>query len=693
MGIYRGFFFIFSCCIFISSAYQTEAATTREEHSRIDSLLSMSLEELVNLKVTVTTGTPKTLKLAPAIASIITAEDIERIGATTLDEALETIPGLHVGRSEFYFGQIWSIRGLHTDGNTEALLLINGVPFKNIQNGTRPFKYLMPVSMISRIEIIRGPGSAVYGADAFSGVINVITKNTNDINGTEAGFRGGSFDTYNGWLLHGGTYAGWDFALNIEARRTEGDEDQIIEQDRLGTGYPSLTPAPMDTRHELLDGHLNLHKGNWNVNMYGSVYESALGLGGAQVVTYGNEVETKLFLGDLTYRNDSLVEDWDISAQLYTSYQDNDIVFEYYPAHFLNMIGNPIVETEEVGLEMAGIYQGWTGHIVRLAAGLRYSEQNIDQYKNFTSIPTPPFIKIGQLRRITDPDEIYQPDADRTLWYLSLQDEWTIARDWELTAGVRYDEYNDFGSTVNPRLALVWQITDQLTSKLLYGRAFLAPSFGQMYNKNNPVAIGNPNLGPEEIDTMELAFDYQPLATLRTNLNLFAYKADDIIEYAGAPPQLAQNIGEQEGRGFEIELDWRPEKHIRVYSNFAYQYSENTKINATIHDAPEMQFYLNPHWEFMPNWSLDGQAYWIGKRHRESGDPREDIDDYWLVNMTLRKKNILKKWDFALAVRNLFDEGAREPSPYDPLAPQGAWAANDYPLKGFEVWAELRFHF
>ena len=109
-------------------------------------------------------------------------------------------------------------------------------------------------------------------------------------------------------------------------------------------------------------------------------------------------------------------------------------------------------------------------------------------------------------------------------------------------------------------------------------------------------------------------------------------------------------------------------------------------------DAPEMQFYLNPHWKFLPDWSLDGQWFWIGDRNRQADDPREDIDDYNLVNLTLRKKNIADHVDLALSVRNVFDADAREPSPYTSASPAGAYIPNDYPMEGRAIWGEVRFH-
>ena len=276
-----------------------------------------------------------------------------------------------------------------------------------------------------------------------------------------------------------------------------------------------------------------------------------------------------------------------------------------------------------------------------------------------------------------------------------MQDEWQLARAWTLTAGARYDEYSDFGSTVNPRAALVWETRYDLTTKLMYGQAFRAPSFVEQYAKNNPQVIGNPNLAPEEIETIELAFDYQPNKDFRMILSLFNYEAKELIESVGASfPQVYTNYGEQEGNGFEVEIEWRLLRDFRLRSNFAYQRSENKKLDdAVVPDAPEMQFYLNPSWAFLPDWSLDGQLYWIGERHRAKGDPRGDIGDYEVVNLLVRRGNIANHWEAAMGLRNLFDEVGRIPSPYAAAAPGGAYIPYDYPIEGRAIWGEISYRF
>ncbi len=121
------------------------------------------------------------------------------------------------------------------------------------------------------------------------------------------------------------------------------------------------------------------------------------------------------------------------------------------------------------------------------------------------------------------------PNTHRTIWSLVAQDEWQIADDWQLTAGVRYDDYSDFGGTVNPRVALVWDINEQITSKLLYGKAFRAPNFAEQCTQNNPVVLGNKNLNPETINTFEWALDYRPFSSLRTAVNLYYYQINNLI--------------------------------------------------------------------------------------------------------------------------------------------------------------------
>jgi iron complex outermembrane receptor protein len=668
--------------------------------------------------VSIATGSSKPIRLAPAVATVITASDIEATGATVLDEALEMVPGLHVSSSFNRLNSVFSIRGIHTGQNPQVLLLLDGVPMTELFTGGRAPTLRLPVAGISRVEVIRGPGSAVYGADAFAGVINIIPKSAREIGGTRAGIRKGSFDTRDTWLQYGGTPGGWDVAFNLEYNRSDGDHDRRVSSDmqtaldtEFGTSA-SLAPGSLDTNYEMLNTRLDITRGNWKVGLWAWIQDGAgIGPGGAQALDPWGKQDVNQYLADVRYGNADIIEDWDLDVRLTYKYLDEDSRFKLLPpgaslpigadgnVDFINpagtvdfpdgLIGKP-GGTESTGaVESTARYSGLDRHSIRLAAGFTYQQARPEEKKNFgpgvidgTVSPID-----GTLTDVSNTPYIFMEDEERKIWFMSVQDEWAFASDWELTAGVRFDHYSDFGSTVNPRFALVWATLHNLTTKFMYGRAFRAPSFGEEFSINNPVILGNSDLDPETIDTLELAFDYRPTFNLQTGLNLFYYEIDDAIEFVPDPlpatTNTAQNSRDQKGHGFELEAHWHPFEKLALGGNYAWQNSEDKETDDHIADAPRQEIYLDARWRFLPDWSLDAQLVDVSDRKRSAGDTRSDIDDYTLVNMTLRRKRIAKHWGLAASVRNIFDEDAREPS-------TGA-IPDDYPLAERSVYAELRY--
>jgi outer membrane receptor protein involved in Fe transport len=178
---------------------------------------------------------------------------------------------------------------------------------------------------------------------------------------------------------------------------------------------------------------------------------------------------------------------------------------------------------------------------------------------------------------------------------------------------------------------------------------------------------------------------------LRLGLNLFGYQWNDIIRFVFDPEtttRTAQNTGEQIGYGLELEADWRPIRTLRLLGNYSYQRSIDEATDHDAGNAPHHQVYLRADWEFLPDWHFSPQLNWIIDRDRVAGDNRSDIDDYSLVDLTIRRKNIKDHWEIAFAVRNLFDSDAREPSPAKPVL-----IPNDLPLAGRSFFGETRFRF
>ena len=657
--------------------------------------------------ISIATGSAQPISKAPAVATVITAKDIKEMGATDIDEALESVPGLHVSRRTRQNLPIYSFRGVYDVNNPQVLMLVNGISINNLFVGDRSQVWGgMPVENISRIEVIRGPGSAVYGADAFAGVINVITKEAKEIDGFDAGSRLGSFDTQDAWVQYGGNVGGFDVALSAEFRDTDGhDEDVTVDAATIqGT---SLAPDSVNTGTQNLDIRADISKGNWKFRTgLQQRKDFGTGAGVAEALDPNGEFESDRINADLTYHNPALTESWDVKAQISyfdTSQEVSEDINLFPPGSFLpgpigpfpdGIIGNPEVWERHWRYSLTGLFTGFTNHSIR--SGIGYTHQDIYKVKESRNFGLDgnglPIIPGSPPVDVSDTPAVFLPEKHRNNSFAFIQDVWNFANDWELTAGLRYDDYNDFGNTLNPRLALVWSARHDLTVKALYGQAFRAPSFAEFYNQNNPVALGNDQLDPEEMETLELAFDYHPQDHLRFGLNLFTYKWDDIIRFTpdGFGSLTAQNIGKQEGYGAEFEFDWKVNRNLKLISNYAYQHSEDEDLDENAGNAPQHQFYVRAAWEFMPNWTIAPQWNFVMDRDRVEGDVRDDIDDYDIFDLTLRSKAFSNRWEVAVSARNLFNKRAFEPSQSSAF---GAAIPNDLPLARRSFWGEFRFNY
>ncbi len=706
--------------------------------------LSQSSEEELALAfdqemVSIATGGEQSLARAPAVATVITAKDIETMGAQTLEQVLDTVPGVHASLAPARFTPTYSIRGIYTPENPHVLMLINGIPMTQMWISDRgPGTYA--VADISRIEVIRGPGSAVYGADAFAGIINIITKSAEEKSGLQINALGGSFDTAQASILYGSKdneYWGFDIAFSIEYYETEGDKDRIVESDAqtlfdgaTGTNA-SLAPGPVDTRQKWLDTRLDLKHENLQFRIWNRQLENlGVGPGLAQALDPTGRGDINNYLVDLTYHNPTLAKNIDFKAVV--SYMDVNTTSEQrlFPAGTLvpigtdgninpnnptgvalftdGYIGNPSIFETHTRVDLSAFLTHFDKHRVRVGAGALNAKVRAEESKNFgpgvlddANRPPPEpngvvVVDDSRIKNVSGTEYAYFTSGDRDVYYLSLQDEWFLASDWDLTAGVRYDDYSDFGNTINPRAALVWHPEYNMTTKLLYGRAFRPPSFAELFVKNNPTIEGNADLKPEQIETVELVLDYQPTFDLHTTINTFYYEIDELIEFVGSgtgTARVAENVGHQEGYGLEWEAQWLITKAWSIQGNYAWQRARDKTNSSDVPNAPQQQVYLQNRWEFIHDWHFNAQLGWIADRKRAQNDPRPDIADYTLVDALIKGNNVLSGLDVTFSVFNLFDEDAREPSPYDRAAPEGAFIPGDYPLAGRSYYMGLNYRF
>ncbi|MDX1755075.1 MAG: TonB-dependent receptor [Marinobacter sp.] len=673
-----------------------------------DNLWDIPLEDLGQIRVvSIASGTATPLDKAAAVTSVIEANDVAAMGANNLDQVLETVPGLHVNHSDQLFSSKYIFRGITAGFNPQALVLVNGIPITTMMFGNPGNAWRgMPIKAIKRIEVIRGPGSALYGADAYAGVINVITKDWRDTRGGVVGGRFGSFNTRGGWLEAGTQFGDLGASLVIEYEGTDGWRE-TIEHDAqtnfdaaFGTSA-SLAPGPVNTSADQVEARFEVGTDLWRLRA-GLQDRRNLGTGPgiAEALDPDGRYSSQRVNVDFTYNWRDLVDDLDVEAQV--SYfnldqaPENDLTL-FPPGAFGGLfpegfIGSPGYKENQARIDLSGVYRGLENHRVHAGTGGLWADlYKVTESKNFN----PDFSPIGFVQDVSDdPDQVWMPEKDRTSYYLFLQDEWQFAQNWQLVSGVRYDHYSDFGQTVNPRAALIWATTDAITTKLLYGRAFRAPSLNELFVSNNPVVQGNSDLDAETIDTLELALSHQLTSELYYGINLFYYEIDDLITQepiTGAVATEYRNSGERTGHGGEFELNYQPIDRLTFVANYAYQDSEDDQTGESVGEAPNQQAYVRAEWRLVPRLQLTSQLNWVGEQERNAMDSRDPVDDYTTVDVTIRTTgDAWRGLGLSLAVRNLFDEDVRDPSPFSAPVPS---VPGDYPMPGRNLTAEVQYSF
>jgi iron complex outermembrane receptor protein len=669
--------------------------SVRAEAEKVDDFFAMSPAELAATPiVSIATGTPKPIFQSAAVTSVITAEQIKSMGATELHEVLETVPGVHASLQENVYDYNYSIRGIRNTQNSQVLMLLNGTRITTPVFGTLMSGTELPIEAIQQVEVIRGPGSALYGADAFAGVINIITKKAKDIDGTNLGARVGDHSTQSGWGQHGSQWAGWDVATSLQYQHTSGDGGRIVNADTQ-TGFDNVfgthashAPGPLDTRYETFNGHLNLQRKHWDIGFWAfNSINTGLRAGAAGALDPNGSADGEQYLGDVRFSTENWFDNWELIA--HASYQNTDFQAKthFLPNNTLLPIGTDGNITSSLSnrslvlfpdgfntnlgriekipsIELSSIYKGLDNHMLRFSTAFRYEEISTSDSRNYGYGEPLPAVVNGTLKDVTGTPFVYLPDTHRTIWSLVAQDEWQLATDWQLTAGLRYDEYSDFGGTVNPRVALIWDINEQITSKLLYGKAFRAPNFAEQYTQNNPVLLGNKNLDPETINTYEWALDFRPSSTLRTALNLYYYQINNLITAVPDPSRqtnIYQNSGNQDGYGTEYDFNWQWSEQWNVKGNYSWQHSTNEVTNRSVAGVPEHHVYVAFQWQFIHNWQFQPQINWIGGRTNLLGDNR-NLRDYETIDFTLRGKKLFGHLNLAASLHNAFDINYFEPA-------------------------------
>ena len=689
-------------CLAVVAAWAAAGAAAGAVHDEEASLAQAYGDDAT---ISLATGARQPLRRAPAVATVVTAEDIAAMGATDLDQVLETVAGLHVNVAPSMRNRLYVIRGVFSLQTPQVLVLQNGVPITVLLTGGRGNLSGGPaVENIARIEVIRGPGSALYGADAFSGVVNIITRGAGESPGLQTGLLAGSFGSVAAWLRHAGAEGGLAWAAFAKLARSDGfrrtiEADAQTRNDRGFGTRASRAPGPVSAGGDEADAGLDLAGGDWR---WRGIYKGRTDLGtyaglGSALDPVGRGASHR-FVTDLAW-SPAARNHWQPGASIawMNYHQRYPVPAQIFPPGARlptgdfpeGMVGAPEVSERALRLQAHATYTGWAGHGLRLGLG----HDDIHMYlardtNNFSYSPSGVPIPAGAVARAPHP--FIYPQR-RRIDYAFVQDEWRLHPDWTLTAGVRHDRYSDVGGTTNPRLALVWDAAVDWTLKLLYGEAFRAPSFSELYSTNNPIARGNPALKPETTRTFEAVSNWSATPSLSFNVSVYGYRMRDIVRTVPNPPPAPgttyTNLGRQHGRGVEIEAQLDVTRQLRLSGHLSLARATDPATGADVGNVPRRDAFLRVDWRLASGWRLDAALNHVADRRRVSGDVRPPVPDYTTVDLALGTAPVARGWRFSTVLRNVFDVDVREPNLAPGLMP------NDLPQAGrsFTVQAGYAF--
>jgi len=667
------------------------ASSTNEDYSYLD----LSLEQLSKVKISIALGVDQDQQRAPGIISLITKNDIKASGAKNIDDILRSVPELRVLEGPTTRTNYIMRGSLHD----RLLFMINGIAIKDQFVGSTGLVWKgLPVNSIKRIEIIRGPASTTYGADAVSGAINIITKSNDDIETAQIGLSFGDFNSQQAWLSVKSEFKGFKSSLTLEYNETDGydaiiEEDAQTELDKVFNTNASQAPGKIQKQWQGFDVRLDIQKDQWHLRS-GYIDRKNVGMGVGLVNAldpYGRHTDKRYNL-DLTFHEPNLTENISLTSVL--SYIGTTLGYEefhrIYPAGAFGgaypdgLLSGGVIDERHMLFNASVLYMGIEKHTIRAGAGLAIDEiinvvHRVNSGLDRNGIPIPAGSPIVDL---TGSNFTFLPEEKRESNFIFVQDIWTIKNNLELTLGLRHDQFSDFGDATTPRIALFWQLTQKLSAKFLYGKSFKSPTFQELYIRNSPVFKGNPDLKPELASTTELAFNYQAAANLQLNFNIYNIRNTDSIESNENREYI--NIGKSESNGFAFEVKWQPTNRLIVSGNFSQSKVKGKLINSGTTFTSPHSAYFNIDWKITSNWRLNIRNNWLGKQHREIGDSRANIAPYSLVDFNVIN-NTYKNWQFSLLGKNIFDADARDAEDID--------LPKDLPLQGRSLFFEASYSF
>jgi outer membrane receptor for ferrienterochelin and colicin len=478
---------------------------------------------------------------APGTIIAITHDQLVAMGARTLNDVLRFVPGFDMRTAGCY--QYGAFRGLGTvEDGKRVLWMVDGRPVNRVIRSDYNVWLALDLDEIEQIEIIRGPGSALYGPNAFSGVVNIITRPPGAASGTTLGLVAGNAGTWSP-SLHAGWDAGeWRYGLSGIVHRWDAYVGHAVnDYDFVNCDEVSFRAARRGL--SISAGHTHAVQGD-SMDLTGPAE---------------NESHRAGWYVDAQ-------REWDLTARSSISLRTS---FSHEKERMVTSgFETPLDERFSLA-DLTYRADLGQGHSLVLGTECRFQ----------TGIT---------------PVTGRRPSTNRAVF---VQDAIELGSAWCATVGARYDAHSTYGNVLSPRIALVRRVSDRTRIKASYGEAFRPPDLSALYAEL-PLSptywiVSNPDLRPERLRTSELGVRWQTSASSVLEVDLYHTRARDLIhrtEEAGPGGVFIsrnENLAAAAIYGAEISLDARSRSGNRSFVNYSYQHTRSDRFGGPLMYAPD----------------------------------------------------------------------------------------------------------
>ncbi len=529
------------------------AAKASAAQPGLEELLSYDPADLMNVEVVSASKTREPASEAPATVRVITAAQIKDGGFLTLEEALSVLPGFQF-RDISGFNSYVFMRGLPNQNNL-ILLLVDGVQINELNSGGFYAGAQYNLANVKRIEVVYGPASALYGTNAITGVINIITNEPRDLQGGSGSATAGSFGTRAADFSCGWQNETGDRGLSFSGLLTQTDKSGLRGPKGDNNWSQSMENFENDGS---FDGKLV-----YKVLTFGALVQdkrSSIATNekttGSNLIDFGTNWHirfTNAYLKHLYDKNEA----WSLESKLY--YRESTVLDDTVTRVYSTVCSTCGQQGQYRPNDLVGLESQLTlkpGESLELTAGAVAEHENLSRNFSDTYSGDP----------LARPPAPSAPSmASNELVSLYAQARYDLAAGLRLSGGLRYDNSSSYGKVGTPRAGLVYN-KDKLALKLLYAEAFRAP---RPWDRN--FGLGNSGLDPEKLRSLELSGAYSLNSHFRADLSLYRNALDGLLTLSG---NRWENSGGVETRGAEAQLEFA-QGGLKTYLSYTFQHSED----------------------------------------------------------------------------------------------------------------------